>query len=313
MEIYVFLKKGLTVSDVQSIISDAGESPIDFAIDELLDNTGVQASSLVNISISRLENAAKRLKIKKIGISSYSESIPRTYIAQSAKTSQTIQTKYEVEINLPAATVSDLTNGNYSLFAFKAVKASAGGGKPVLWFKSDTYSGQTNVHWHVDYAAYTSQSKIIPNGKINASLSYPITLGDTLDVTGTHGVGHVTQVGQPDVISIENKTASPFTCGISQKINGQSSPMCAFPLYGNGEDQFAPIEKVMFMFATAQVNTGTVIENALTNGIIVDLTGAPKNTRTVNFDMNNGWDWGGHTWASPVANNAPLVPILFGQ
>jgi hypothetical protein len=145
-----------------------------------------------------------------------------------------------------------------------------------------------------------------------ASASYAIELNQTLNVTSSAGTGSVdTQSGTSSAISIYNETTTPFTCGISQSDpNGNITTMCAFNLYGGGLDVIAPIEQVLFMFATDQINTGTVIEKAFSPGLKVDLTGAPANTRDVSYDINNGWAWGGEPWGLQVKANAALAPLL---
>lgn len=220
-------------------------------------------------------------------------------------------TSYTTNINMTQDTVNKLTDGNYSLYGFKAVKSTAKG-SPLIWFATKTYSLATNVNWEEQYNAYTSRTEIKPNTKIKASASYAIDLNQTLNVTSSSGTGSVdTQSGVPGAVSINNTTTTPFTCGISQTDpNGNIAPMCAFNLYGLNLDVIAPIERVLFMFATAQINTGTVIEKAFTSGLMVDLTGAPDNTRDVTFEINNGWSWNGEPWGRQVPPQANLVPLL---
>ena len=65
------------------------------------------------------------------------------------------------------------------------------------------------------------------------------------------------------------------------------------------------------MFATDSYNTGTVVWNAFTNGLLIDLTQA--NSRSVNLDINAGWSSlpnAGASWAQQVKNNAALAPLL---
>jgi hypothetical protein len=86
--------------------------------------------------------------------------------------------------------------------------------------------------------------------------------------------------------------------------------MCAFNLYGLQLDVVAPIQQVMFMFATDQIETGTVIQKAFSTGLKIDLTNAPHNKRAVGFEINKGWSWDGEPWGSLVPANANLVPLL---
>ena len=74
------------------------------------------------------------------------------------------------------------------------------------------------------------------------------------------------------------------------------------------EDIIVPIEKVLLMFATEAVNTGTVIEKAYSEGVLIDLTS--EQTRKVTFGINSGWDWGGEPWGTVVDENEALSPIL---
>ncbi len=178
---------------------------------------------------------------------------------------------------------------------------------PLVWFRTDTFSATTNVDWQVQYQAYTSRSAIIPNGQIDASYSTDINLGQMLNVVAG-GTGTVVGGGPSTAISIQNTTTTPFTCGISEVTGGSAKPLCAFPLYGTQMDVMAPIEKVLLMFSTTPVNTGTVIEQAYSSGIFIDLTSAQQ--RAVNFDINNGWDWGGFAWARQIPPTSNLVPLL---
>ncbi|MEZ4471342.1 MAG: hypothetical protein R3F60_11185 [bacterium] len=236
---------------------------------------------------------------------------PTALAAEVRPSTQEIQlmaTQYSIEISLPQATVDALVTGKYQLYAFKGVQTTVGGGAPVVWFKSSAFSLTTQIVWEEQYQAYTSMSAIIPSGQINASAAYDADLAQILTVTSTAGTGTVGDGGTPGAISILNNTTSPFTCGISQVVAGQASPLCAFPLYGNGLDVMAPIEKVLLMFATDSINTGTVIYKAYSQGILIDLTGVTD--RDVSFDINKGWSWGGYSWGQGVAPNADLVPLL---
>jgi hypothetical protein len=216
---------------------------------------------------------------------------------------------YSVSITMNQDTVNDLTAGGYQLYAFKAVQITRKDGAPLVWFASNAYGLDTRVSWTKRYAAYTSRSQIVPDGTIIATNSYPIALGQTLNVTEPTGVGKVTTNGVPQAISILNTTTTRFTCGISQtNPDGSTNPMCAFPLHGGGRDLFAPIEQVLLLFSTLPVNTGTVIFQAYSRGLFIDLT--QDNTQAVEFDIDQGWSWDGGPWAQVVEAGADLVPFL---
>ncbi|MDQ2836403.1 MAG: hypothetical protein M3Y42_02900 [Actinomycetota bacterium] len=216
-------------------------------------------------------------------------------------------TPYEVVINMSQDTVGKLTKGGFLLYGFKAVQG-AKTGVPLVWFKSSNYLTQTTVDWYEQYQAYIANSQDIPNGKVTAETSLPINLGQTMTVH-TDSTCTVADGGSTGAISIENDSKVEYAAGISLVNGTVATPTCAFPLYGGGMvDEIIPIEKVLFMFSTKPADTGTVVEQAYSAGILIDLTGATS--RTVTFDIDNGWDWGGQTWATAVTANEQLVPLL---
>jgi hypothetical protein len=219
-------------------------------------------------------------------------------------------TQYTLNIAMDDATVNSLAGENFSLYAFKAVQTNIGGGQPVVWFKTKEFSLSTVVTWSLDFGAYTSKTQIIANANIVASASYPINLGQILEVQQPTGTGAVKQDGTDDAISIYNKTNTPFTCGISVKAGNSSNAICAFPLHGESTNVIVPIEKVLVMFASDEVNTGTVIEKAFTSSFLVDMTGATDNTRQIKYDINASWNAGGAGWANKQKPNVQLAPLL---
>ncbi|MFC8239414.1 hypothetical protein [Streptomyces chartreusis] len=215
---------------------------------------------------------------------------------------------YEVAINIPRKTVETLGENDYNLYGFKAVVGD-GKGSPVVWFKYGDYSSLTVVDWTEQYEAYTSKSKIIPGGTIVSSSSYPARLGQTLEVTGEQGTGDVVSGDAPGAIGIQSMVTGQFTCGIAQTVLGKTRTLCAFPLLPTFNVTIAPIQKVLLMFATGTVNTGTVLMNATSRCIMIDLTTA--NQREITFDLDKGgWVTGGASWAQVYPPKTDLVPLL---
>ncbi len=81
-------------------------------------------------------------------------------------------------------------------------------------------------------------------------------------------------------------------------------------------DDVTPVQKLLLIFSTNQMKTGTAIDYiygayslaSYSPGIFIDLTGAQQ--RAVNYDINEGWSWGGYAWAREIASNSNLVPLL---
>lgn len=215
--------------------------------------------------------------------------------------------QYEIDIQMSPATLQALMDEGFSLLAFKAVQASVNGAAPLVWFQTNDLLMTTSVIWQEQYQAYISTSQIISNGTIQAVSTADVSLGQTAQITAS-GVMTTTDGGTASAISILNDTRQPWTCGVSQVVDNQSNPVCAVPLYGNMLNIIAPVEQVLLMFASMPVNTGTVVYKAYAPGVLIDLTSAAQ--RTVQFDVDTGWNWGGGAWAQSVFPNAELVPLL---
>jgi hypothetical protein len=212
---------------------------------------------------------------------------------------------YEINIELSQQTINALAQGGYALWALKAVRAQ-GGGAPLLWYSTSNFTSVMRVTWQDQYAAYASTSQIIANAVINPESSVEMDLGQTVDLTPT-GALQAGGRGAPGAISILNQDSRQWTVGQSQSIDGESSPVCALPLYRQMQSQIVPVEQVLLMFSSNAANTGTVMERAVSQGLLVDLTA--QKSRTVQFDVNSGWNTPG-TWARQVTPNTDLVPLL---
>jgi hypothetical protein len=217
-------------------------------------------------------------------------------------------TNYSIDIQMSQDTVNSLSQNNFVLYGFKAVRTTAPGA-PLVWFQTTAYGLDTMLSWDQEYQAYTSTSAIVPGGEVRATNSYKTNLGQTLDVIDKSGTGMVTQDGTAGAISILNKTSTQFTCGISERQpNGGVTPTCAFSLFGNNLDVIAPIQRVLLLFSTLPVNTGTVVYKAYSAGLLIDLTGTTS--RSVSYDVNAGWSWSGGAWGQQVPPSENLVPLL---
>jgi len=219
-----------------------------------------------------------------------------------------MSTPYGVTILMDDNTVTNLTAGGYNLYGFKAVQGPTGGA-PLVWVKTNQFGLSTAISWQEQYQAFTSTSSISGGTTINVSNPYDINLANTLNVTGQTGTGSVVTSGVANAISINNQTSVKFTCGISQvQNNGPANPLCAFNLYGNMLDLIVPIEKVLLMFSSTPVNTGTVIMQSYSQCVLIDLTS--QNTRTLGFDINNGWQTKSQVGMDVYPANTSMVPLL---
>ncbi len=321
---YIFesTSNNLTADDVRKIIRTAGVNTKHPDIyDPALYTMKVESTRRVDatgpgdMATTPLEDAGRELGWKKITVDYVPASaaigglvMPNLFGPRPRTLGNLLgATGYKVTIAMSQDTVQGLSTGGYFLYAFKGVQTTVGGGSPLVWFRTDKYGLATDVDWKIQYQAFTSRSQIVPNGTIGGLSPYDIDLGQKLEVTTPQGTGDVVD-GASGMISIENLTSTKMTCGISEVVAGSAQPLCAFPLYGNNMNVMVPIQKVLLCFSTNVINTGTVIEQSYSQSILIDLTSATS--RDVSYDINEGWKWGGFSWAKKIRPDESLVPLL---
>lgn len=199
-------------------------------------------------------------------------------------------TTFRINLNLDRNTADSLFDAGFSLFGFKAVATPIANTEPLVWFSTRNYVTSTGIEYEQEYGAYTSTTEIIDGAQINATFNVPIQFDQTLVVNRENGTGDVEPGGFPTGISIQNQSGVQFTSGITQyNPDGVQTELCASPLFGPNLNQYTPIEMVMLTFATGRMVNGTVIERAFAPGALIDLTGAPNQTRDVTYELNSGW------------------------
>ncbi|HEX2209650.1 MAG TPA: hypothetical protein VHG93_18360 [Longimicrobium sp.] len=147
---------------------------------------------------------------------------------------------------------------------------------------------------------------------IDPAFSYPVQLGQALQVTGADLSGEVVEVGgTPGAVAIINTTPAPFTCGIALlQPGGGSIPICAFPMLPNGDDLIVPLDTVFLMFSPLAEQEGELVERSFSAGLLIDMTDA--SSRSVTYDATTGvWSWADQAaWATPYPPNQELAPLL---
>lgn len=219
---------------------------------------------------------------------------------------------YEININLLDGTAQKLLAGGYSLYAFKGVKGPKGG-MPMVWFKTRNFLANVSVKWSEVYGAYISNHEVLkPNVTVTAQKTFDnVDLGQIVTIQNAGGDGDVTKGGEAGAITISNNSGIPFTTGISQRNEqGGVMPMCAFPLHGMDTDVITPLEKVLLIFATKSVNTGTVIKQAFGEGLMLDMTTKADMPVSVTYEIDKGWDCGTQTICTQIDNEQDVIHHL---
>lgn len=221
---------------------------------------------------------------------------------------------FETNISMSSEDVAILKAQGYSLYAFKAVKAS-GDGAPTIWFKLDQNKLLTNtkIQWQEVFSGYNSTSQIAPRTTIETSNTTSTDLGHTIQIDTAGNLTDTTN-GILGSVAFLNNAQQQFTVGISQEVGGQSNVLCAFPILGNGASRsITPITKILLIFSTEVIKTETVITKALSSGAFIDLTGVES--RNVTYSVNTGWapEEPGAPWLQNISALTDLRPLLIEQ
>lgn len=219
-------------------------------------------------------------------------------------------TNWTVTIAMSPPTLKALERSGYSLFGFLGVRCSDAAAVPLVWYQTRDYLLSTVVTWAPVYQAYLSFSPIGPTAPIVPGASVPIDIGQMLTV-GQTGPEQVGAGPSSQGVAFLNRSSRPFTCGLAEPVPPDGTafnPVCAAPLYGTNGQLFVPAPRLLLLFSTVPVPTGTVLERATGPGLLIDMTGATD--RAVTYDINSGWDCGSAVWGRVVAPFAELAPLL---
>ncbi|MGG2461720.1 hypothetical protein ACO0M4_18200 [Streptomyces sp. RGM 3693] len=215
---------------------------------------------------------------------------------------------YTVRVTIDSDSIKEMDK--YTLYGFKAVKTS-GDAEPVVWFADNSYSTNTDITWHTEYQAYASP--FAQSGPISTYHPEDIELGETFKVEDKKCLGSV--IGDPDPkqpITVTNRVLSTkFRVGIAQKpsVRDEFRPLCTSTMIADGTNAFMPVERVLLIFATKEIDEGAVITKAFSAGVLIDLTGAEK--RTVSFSTQNSWKWDEKAkWAKKITQDDPITQHL---
>ncbi len=206
-------------------------------------------------------------------------------------------TKFSTTVKMTPETVQALKDQGYSLYGFKSVEAS-GSGEPTVWFKLDQNKLLTNtvITWEEEFQGYNSTSQVSDNVTITASNTIDTNLNDLITINAAGNLSS-TNNGPQGAISFLNMATQQFTVGVSQKVDNETNILCAFPILGNGAARaITPITTIALIFSTSVIETATVITRAMSSGALINLTGAPGNSRIVDFGLDTGWSAEGATW-----------------
>lgn len=220
-------------------------------------------------------------------------------------------TTFKITVNIASADLDILKKDGYSLYAFKSVETSGSGGVTV-WYTLDSNDllSKNEVSWTDDYEAFNSISNIENNVQIIAGNSLSAQLGNLISISTNGNLSKSTD-GFQGSISYINNASKMYTVGYIQNVKESNNITCAFNILGgNASRIIVPVNKVALIFSPASIELGTVINKAMSSGILIDLEGAENNMRDVTFKTSDGWTSNTQTWASNFISFTDLRTLL---
>jgi len=200
---------------------------------------------------------------------------------------------YSIQIAFNDVTLTALKQNGWQLRAFKGVKGPQGG-IPTLWFSINEFSSTASISWEDEYGAYVDNKQLNSGVQVDISSNQPIDAGDVMTLNDDGRTSISTNGGMANAFTIYNAKQEEWLCGITQSANGNPpSSICAFNLYGSSMDIMEPYEKVVLLFATSQMDTGTVVEEAESASVEIVLSLDNPSVQLA-FDINKSWDTKGN-------------------
>ena len=217
----------------------------------------------------------------------------------------------QIDIKMSPQTIEALSAGGYTLYAFKAMQTALVGASPLVWYRTQSFATTTTLAWQETYQAFISHTPINPGQVIAPHAVLDLRLGLAISIAND-GTLSISGGGTGGGVDIFNYAVEPWDVGFNQAINGENGPMFVLPVYAEQMQTVEPIERVLLMITGQSMEPGEVVKQAVAPGLFIDFTGGEAQ-QTVEFDINQGWTWGGGTWAQAVNPGADIQALLVQQ
>lgn len=214
----------------------------------------------------------------------------------------------QIDIMMSPRTVQALRAGGYSFYAFKAMQTNLVGPSPLVWYGTRNLTTTTTVAWQETYQAFISQSPIHPGGMITPQATLDVHLGLAISIASDGGLS-ISGGGTAGGIDIFNDMPETWNVGLSQVIGEGLGPMFVLPVYPEQMQTVTPVERVLLLITQESMQPGEVMDQAGGPGLLLDFTGGEAR-QTVEYDLNQGWSWGGGTSGQPVAPGSNIQALL---
>ncbi|MFE5588163.1 hypothetical protein [Kitasatospora sp. NPDC056531] len=213
-------------------------------------------------------------------------------------------TGYRVILTIDSDSTNYLTKEGFTLYGFKAIATGSKSSQPLVWFADSLYSTDNDIEWRQDYNTYGAPYKA--GDVISSRHEESINSGEIYRINQPNGMGPKPEA-QPNPeqnIQVMNNAASGEVYGgLSQKrlnFKEEFRPLNRTELAHGVTVRIWPVEQILLYFSTAKKSEGSVVTQASTRAIVVNLT--DSNLRRIGWSKDNGWLWdwdeSSKTWLS---------------
>jgi hypothetical protein len=241
-------------------------------------------------------------------------------------------TQYSVTVSIASDDVlAALQESGYRLQAYRAVTATDGLTRPLLWKSAsltDLLGTSVSLAWNdalFGYVCSNPPAFIAPGNQVTVAQSAPVRPGQVMEVMSNKPPS-VRAADQPSgAVQVYSSLTTPRTCGLASRPGPQAplEPFCVLPLPPGVLQDMTPAPKVLLLFSTDPAAPGTVAAGrrasggphpmAVTSGLVVTL-GQPGDDpgswqRAVSYD--GSWSAAGDPdWATPVPAVTDIVSLM---
>ncbi|WP_428231396.1 hypothetical protein [Flavobacterium sp.] len=233
-------------------------------------------------------------------------------------------------INFSQETVEALNKENYTLCCFLACKSeNTSAFTPLCWSVTKSFLKSVVIEWEYNLSAYLSTSEITDNKIIyipQPEFAKTTSRSRSRSIMGTnyriavqqrmliknYGEVIVDAENAFETVLIQNDSTTEYTTGLCIYSNNddQYYGNCAFKTYGGHTIKVAPANKAFLMVSSKDIQNSTVILKSENPGMLIDFTTSNDNSRTVTYDINNGWSSDGQVWGIQYPTGTNLKTLL---
>ncbi|PKF49303.1 hypothetical protein [Enterovibrio nigricans] len=205
-------------------------------------------------------------------------------------------TQRTIKVNIPNKSLLALKKGGYKMVIFRGVASLSEDTKSTVFMSVDASNlqEQNEISWNNQYYGFTSKSSLVCGGRVHASSSRKMDLGDVLTIGEDSTTLSVTTPNDSNLVEqyllkVHNDGESTV-CGFSMTHPHTSQPaqICAASIPGKSKASIMPLDRYMVMFTSNQgFDENVAVSHITSNSAIIDFNQHVE-SREVTYNYDSG-------------------------